>query len=303
MLNLKHTQAFILLASQKHFGKTAKMLGISQSALSMQIRSLEEDVGGALINRSNRTAELTSLGEVFLRDAQKVIAMVELTRRDVNDVLDNTVATLRLGCSSDVLSSGFLRVILGEMKKRYPQVEVTALEEPPAHLLKLLEEGQIDCMLGVTFGLEIPKNVVQQTIAKWPAVLVASQKLDILDENGRISNIKLSACPYIFFEKQKDDYPHVLESMLGITPRKIIRLASFSLILAFVDAGLGTAIVPASDKRFFGPETRIFPIPGFAMDCLALRLSNNNAPTVLRFFRLLREMVQEDIFERLGKPS
>lgn len=53
MFDPKQMQAFVVLAENMHFGKTAKVLGISQSTLSMQIRSLEEEIGGALINRSN----------------------------------------------------------------------------------------------------------------------------------------------------------------------------------------------------------------------------------------------------------
>lgn len=53
MFDLKHLQAFVVLADRMHFGRAAKLLGISQSTLSTQIRLLEEELGGAVVNRSN----------------------------------------------------------------------------------------------------------------------------------------------------------------------------------------------------------------------------------------------------------
>ena len=90
MFDPKQMQAFVVLAENMHFGKTAKVLGISQSTLSMQIRSLEEEIGGALINRSNRTMTLTTLGETFLTDAQNILAMMECAKKNTKDILDGT---------------------------------------------------------------------------------------------------------------------------------------------------------------------------------------------------------------------
>lgn len=108
MFDPKQMQAFVVLAENMHFGKTAKVLGISQSTLSMQIRSLEEEIGGALINRSNRTMTLTTLGETFLTDAQNILAMMECAKKNTKDILDGTVSSLRLGVDRGTISSGIL---------------------------------------------------------------------------------------------------------------------------------------------------------------------------------------------------
>ena len=62
MFEPRHLKAYLALVKCMHFGRAAEMLGISQPTLSQQIRMLEEAVGAPLINRSNRTMELTPVG-------------------------------------------------------------------------------------------------------------------------------------------------------------------------------------------------------------------------------------------------
>ncbi len=176
MFDPKQMQAFVVLAENMHFGKTAKVLGISQSTLSMQIRSLEEEIGGALINRSNRTMTLTTLGETFLTDAQNILAMMECAKKNNKDILDGTVSSLRLGVDRGTISSGIFDAILAESQRRFPQLELCTTEEPPVSLLKALSAGKLDALVTSSYGLEIPKNIVTYTLTEWRAMLVASER-------------------------------------------------------------------------------------------------------------------------------
>ena len=172
MFDPKQMQAFVVLAENMHFGKTAKVLGISQSTLSMQIRSLEEEIGGALINRSNRTMTLTT----FLTDAQNILAMMECAKKNTKDILDGTVSSLRLGVDRGTISSGIFDAILAESQRRFPQLELCTTEEPPVSLLKALSAGKLDALVTSSYGLEIPKNIVTYTLTEWRAMLVASER-------------------------------------------------------------------------------------------------------------------------------
>ena len=71
MFEPRHLKAYLALVKCMHFGRAAEMLGISQPTLSQQIRMLEEAVGAPLINRSNRTMELTPVGRVLLKMRSK----------------------------------------------------------------------------------------------------------------------------------------------------------------------------------------------------------------------------------------
>lgn len=87
MFEPRHLKAYLALVKCMHFGRAAEMLGISQPTLSQQIRMLEEAVGAPLINRSNRTMELTPVGRVFAEDAQQILTLMERAKRNAEDIL------------------------------------------------------------------------------------------------------------------------------------------------------------------------------------------------------------------------
>ena len=89
MFEPRHLKAYLALVKCMHFGRAAEMLGISQPTLSQQIRMLEEAVGAPLINRSNRTMELTPVGRVFAEDAQQILTLMERAKRNAEDILSS----------------------------------------------------------------------------------------------------------------------------------------------------------------------------------------------------------------------
>ena len=98
MFEPRHLKAYLALVKCMHFGRAAEMLGISQPTLSQQIRMLEEAVGAPLINRSNRTMELTPVGRVFAEDAQQILTLMERAKRNAEDILSGEEAvTVEIG--------------------------------------------------------------------------------------------------------------------------------------------------------------------------------------------------------------
>ena len=82
-MDIREVRSFLALAEQSHFGRTARLLNLSQPALTKQIRRLEEDLGGPLLVRGRHGAQLTSLGRLFQAKTLDVV-------RDWDDLLAYT---------------------------------------------------------------------------------------------------------------------------------------------------------------------------------------------------------------------
>lgn len=261
MFEPRHLKAYLALVKCMHFGRAAEMLGISQPTLSQQIRMLEEAVGAPLINRSNRTMELTPVGRVFAEDAQQILTLMERAKRNAEDILSGEEAEVKLGVCPGTISSGFLINLLAESRRRWPRIKVLTEVSPPANLAARLSKGQIDIYVGLTTGVDFPQTVTSQVIAEWDAVLAIPRSRLALEETTSPEFLKDET--FIYLEGGEAGYPHVVESILGFTPKSTLSTPSSRLMMAYVDAGHGV------------------------MKARAARLAVNNAPAVRRVYDVI----------------
>ncbi len=302
MLDFKHVRSFVVLADRMHFGQAARVLGVSQSTLSAQIRALEDELGGALLNRSNRTMALTPLGETFLLDAHKLIMMAECAKHNASDVLNGTSSTLRLGVCSAAISSGLVGAVLAESRVRFPSLKIMAEEAPPATLAKHLANGSIDVMMSLVFGLRFDAPVAAQTIGRCPMVLLASDKSGYIAEDGTPDMDALREAAFILYENRHDS-PFVVDNTLGFTPKSVIKLASLRLMIEYVRVNAGVTLIPEIDLKLVGPGIRHWVVPDMMIDSAVVRLAQNNASVVKAFVRMILEVKERRFWYRPGCPE
>ncbi len=107
--------------------------------------------------------------------------------------------------------------------------------------------------------------------------------------DGSLDIDAISALPFIVFE-HIDESPHVIEHVLSFHPKRVIRLPSIPLIASYVEQGIGATIVPDADLKLFHEHTKVYPMPNSFMEARLMRMNSSNSPTMVRFWRMAREL-------------
>lgn len=288
MYDLKQLTAFVELARSMHFGRAAEALGISTSTLSVQIRALEETVGAPLVNRGNRTIDLTRLGEAFLPDAVRILALVESTEKKTAQILAGEAAAVRLGVCPTVCELGFLTRALRAIREQFPSIETKVVEGSPAFLAERVARGKIDLALTVDYGLLIATPLRATRVAELQPVLAATRETGLLTAAGAIDLEAVKRTTFFGLgEAALEELPHIVESLLGAEPGRVVRVPSIHVIRAYVEAGCGAAVLPAdpghigNSKPSEHPSGVVMtPIPDRRMTVSVLRSARAYAPVI-----------------------
>lgn len=162
-MELRQLRYFIRLAERLSFSEAAKVLCITQSTLSQQIRQLENEIGAPLFERNSRGVVLTEIGKEFLPYAAKVVNDVEICIDHIADIQHLKAGTLRVGVS---FSFGpILVTTLARFMKKYPGVRFDIHYKKTEDLMERLHNHQIDFALA--FKPEQPfYSIESQTLFK-----------------------------------------------------------------------------------------------------------------------------------------
>ena len=143
-LNMDVLRTFVMGFELGSFSKAAKHLGRSQSAISTQLRRLEEQVGKPILEKSGRGLSLTTAGERLLSYAKRIL---ELNDEVIDGLRDGDVeGSVRLGIPQD-FAEGWLTGLLGRFARAHPRVRVEVRAEQNVLLMERLHDGELDLAL------------------------------------------------------------------------------------------------------------------------------------------------------------
>src|SRR5499427_4387110 len=145
-VELRHFAALEAVARTGSFGRAARELGYTQSAVSQQIAQLERIVGQRLFHRPGgpRRVEPTEAGLLLLRHADAIVAQLDAAQADMAALAEGAAGPLRVGIFQSV-GARILPGLLRRFNAEWPRVEVRVREETDAtELLRLLERGELD---------------------------------------------------------------------------------------------------------------------------------------------------------------
>lgn len=161
-------RTFVAIADAGSLTRAAAEVGRTQSAISMQLKRIEEIVDGAVLMRTARGVELTSRGDRLLSHARRLVrahdeALVDVTGRGL-------VGSVRLGCPEDYCTE-FLPAVLRAIATQHPRVALEVVCAPTPLLEKMLDARRVD----VALVSLVPEGNLERVIRREDLVWIASQ--------------------------------------------------------------------------------------------------------------------------------
>jgi len=242
---------FLAVIETGSFTDAAEACHVSQPSLSIQIAKLEDEVGGALLERHRTGSRLTARGLVFQPRAVEVLAQLTAAMRDFEDLDGLRRGEVTLGCLPTT-GAYLLPPLLKEFRKVHPDLTVRLREESSPQLAEALLAGQVDLAFLDEAGLG---PGLRSTALFSEPLLVAVPADHALAGRGAISIEALVDEPLIVmksghgFRRIVMDY---LESR-NIVPVIVYESSGIETVQALVEAGLGVSLVPRMVRKSPGP--------------------------------------------------
>ncbi len=237
---LKQLRYFEALARHGHFGRAAHGCSISQPALSMQIKELEESLGTELFERGARQVRLTNFGEEFALRARDILRSVDELADLARASQDRLVGRLRIGVIPTI-APYLLPTIIGNLTRRYDGLDIHVRETLTSKLIQELTEGRLDTAI-VALPVSEP-SLTEVALFSEDFVLVRpgedagkpvpnrealrEMRLLLLEEGHCFRDQALSFC-----------------NMNSARPRELLDGSSLSTLVQMVSAGIGVTFIP-----------------------------------------------------------
>jgi DNA-binding transcriptional LysR family regulator len=249
-MTLRQLQYLVTVIDEGSLARAAPALYVSQPTLSQQVRALETEIGGPLLERLARGVRPTPAGAALLPAARAALAAAERGRRSARMVLDLEAGELEIATVGTV-ALGMLPRVLRRWGPRHRGCTVRLHEHRDAPMLaRAVAEGSAD--LGI--GPRPPEWTGPLEPLGWEEFVVILPPGDPLREGAkRVALAALAEREWVLFERD-----HALAELTdrlcaaeGFTPRAAVRSAQIAGVAALAAAGLGPALVPS--KIVVGP--------------------------------------------------
>src|ERR1700680_4149971 len=247
MMELRQIRSFLSIAETLHFGRTAEMIHLSQPALSLQIRALEDEIGVRLFERNRRKTALTAAGIAFREEETGALLRLDQAVHKAKLAAKGKLGILRIGFISTA-GNEIVPTIIRQFRELNAEVEFSLRNILTIDQIQILEAGSLD--IGF-FRLPIDEHPGLEvvTVHREPFVLVvpSSHKLA---KRKRVRLREASGQDFVMYERTyAPGFHDLIFGMLrdaGIIPNVSQTAAEISTLISLVDAHVGIAIVPAS---------------------------------------------------------
>jgi LysR family hydrogen peroxide-inducible transcriptional activator len=241
-MELHQLRYFCAVAETGSFSRAAEQSHISQPSLSQQILKLEDELGARLFDRLGRSVRLTELGKTFLPRARAVLRELEAAKGDVVEGKTFVGGPVTVGVIPTV-APYFLPMRLTTFSRKFPQVQLTVVEEITPVLLERLRAGAIDVAI---LALPLRGHEFDAFPLLTERLFAALPKKHKLTSRQSLPLKDLRTEPFLLLRDGHcfRDTAVAACDRARLHPRIVFESGQFSSLLSMVGAGMGVSIVP-----------------------------------------------------------
>lgn len=254
---IRQLQCFLTLSDLLHYGKTARVLYMSQPTITFQIKSLEEAFGAKLFVRDRQQVRLTEAGVAFREHARNIMDQVHAAHESISSL--HTKLRLRISCGP-VGQFVLLPNVLRTLAQRHPEFELEVLELTTEEQMAHMQEGKVDALLmvgalpvpGMRFDPIYEDELIAMVSRRSPLAQAERFSVEALRETPIIAS-RLKDCRF------HQAFLHQLLAPFGITPKIVEAPYSCTVQFAYAAAGEGIAIATKLVDSCFFPGIAAMP--------------------------------------------
>ncbi len=238
-ITLKQMRYFATLCRLGHFGHAADISAISQPALSMQIKKLEEELGTPLIERSAKSFILTRFGHEFLTQCHKILGDVDTIELMARAAQHQEIAALNLGIIPTI-APYLLPQVLTTLAHHHPELDIKVRESQTTNLVKDIHDGTLDiAVLALPLG---DQHLEETLMFQEDFVLVRPVHAKNMPIPAPSSFAKL---PWLLLEEGHCFRDQALAfCQPDVNERRRHDASSLSTLVQMVQADLGITLIP-----------------------------------------------------------
>jgi LysR family hydrogen peroxide-inducible transcriptional activator len=251
-ITLRQLHYFDALATHSHFGHAAAACAISQPALSMQIKELEEALGAVLIERGARQVRLTQFGQEVALRARDILRSVDELGDFARASRDRLAGRLRIGMIPTI-APYLLPAVIGNLARTRPELDIHVREALTSKLIQELAEGRLDTAI-VALPVSEP-SLTEVALFSENFLLVRPGE----DEGAPVPNGETLRGMKLLLLEEGHCFRDQALSFCNVqsSPRGALDASSLSTLVQMVSAGMGVTLIP---EMAVAVETRSAPV-------------------------------------------
>ena len=244
-MEIRQLKAFVAIAETNTFTAGARRMNVTQAAISMQIRQLEEEVGVPLFTRTPRRVILTEGGERLLERARRIIREHNTALEEIAEIAGAEYGRLRIGSASAMFATAQLPEILEKLKKKFPNGEITVSSGTSQILVDKILHGELDIAF---ISLPVESVNIQTELLVSDEIVAIAHPSHPLAKQKVVSLATLANESLILGEKGGNTRRMIDDffAVSGIKPKIAMELSRQSAINRMVENQMGVGIAGAN---------------------------------------------------------